>query len=156
MKQRDKLRQQVHPIYNDPEKLAKGIKELERRLTTESLDRATENKIVKEIEQVKQSKPVFAKMDELSKKIESKKEEKSAAGGDLPELKKVIKNIKAEIDKIKQKEQIYVDDKSSFSTKIVTLKKKLDDAYSAIRLLRGDKNVAKEDFYSQMIEFEKQ
>jgi len=74
----------------------------------------------------------------------------------LPELKKVIKNIKAEIDKIKQKEQIYVDDKSSFSTKIVTLKKKLDDAYSAIRLLRGDKNVAKEDFYSQMIEFEKQ
>lgn len=74
----------------------------------------------------------------------------------MPELKKVIKNIKAEIDKIKQKEQIYVDDKSSFSTKIVTLKKKLDDAYSAIRLLRGDKNVAKEDFYSQMIEFEKQ
>jgi uncharacterized coiled-coil DUF342 family protein len=73
MKQRDKLRQQVHPIYNDPEKLAKGIKELERRLTTESLDRATELKIVKEIEQVKQSKPVFAKMDELSKKIESKK-----------------------------------------------------------------------------------
>lgn len=38
-KARDKLRQQVHPIYNDPEKLAKGIKELERRLTTESLDR---------------------------------------------------------------------------------------------------------------------
>lgn len=74
----------------------------------------------------------------------------------MPELKKVIKNIKAEIDKIKQKEQVYVDDKSSFSTKIVTLKKKLDDAYSAIRLLRGDKNVAKEDFYSQMIEFEKQ
>lgn len=74
----------------------------------------------------------------------------------MPELKKVIKNIKAEIDKIKQKEQVYVEDKSSFSTKIVTLKKKLDDAYSAIRLLRGDKNVAKEDFYSQMIEFEKQ
>lgn len=60
MKQRDKLRQQVHPIYNDPDKLAKGIKELERRLTTESLDRQTELKIVKEIEQVKKSKPVFA------------------------------------------------------------------------------------------------
>lgn len=38
-KQKDKLRAQVHQIYNDPEKLAKGIKELERRLTTESLDR---------------------------------------------------------------------------------------------------------------------
>lgn len=92
----------------------------------------------------------------MSKKIDSKKEEKSAAGVDLPELKKVIKNIKAEIDKIKQKEQVYVDDKTSYTSKIDTLKKKLDDAYSSIRLLRGDKNIAKEDFYSQMIEFEKQ
>jgi|688.fasta_scaffold146734_3 chromosome segregation ATPase len=38
-KQRDKLRLNVHPIYNNIDKLEKGVKELERRLTTQSLAR---------------------------------------------------------------------------------------------------------------------
>jgi len=67
----------------------------------------------------------------------------------------VITKIKAVINKIKEKEQVYVDDKSQFSNKIILMKKKIDDKYSEIRILQSDKNILKEDFYSQMIDYEK-
>lgn len=95
-------------------------------------------------------------MDDISHKIDLRRQEKNAAGVDLPELNKVIKNIKAVIDKIKEKEQVFVEDKSSFSNKIILLRKKLDDAYNNIRLTKTDKNILKEEFYSRMIDFEKQ
>lgn len=112
----------VHPIYNDPEKLLKGIKELERRLTTESLDRQTEKNIVKEIEQVKASKPIFAKMEELSKKHAVKKQEMLEAGVDLPDLNKVIAKIKATIYTVKEKETVFVDDKTTYVKKLDSMK----------------------------------
>ncbi len=67
----------------------------------------------------------------------------------------MITKIKAVINKIKEKEQVYVDDKSQFSNKIILMKKKIDDKYSEIRILQSDKNILKEDFYSQMIDYEK-
>lgn len=67
----------------------------------------------------------------------------------------MITKIKAVINKIKEKEQVYVDDKSQFSNKIILMKKKIDDKYSDIRILQSDKNILKEDFYSQMIDYEK-
>jgi hypothetical protein len=39
----------VHPIYNDEAKMTRGIKELEKRLTTTSLARAEEALLIKEI-----------------------------------------------------------------------------------------------------------
>lgn len=39
----------IHPIYNDREKLERGINELEKRLHTQSISRAEENSIIKEI-----------------------------------------------------------------------------------------------------------
>jgi len=39
----------VHPIYNDEAKMARGLKELDKRLTTTSLSRAEEALLIKEI-----------------------------------------------------------------------------------------------------------
>ena len=105
---------------------------------------------------MQQSRPIFAKIDELVKAQEKKKAEKIEASVELPELKKVIKNIKSKIDEIKQREKVFVDDKSSFDNKITLLKKVMDDKYIEIRLLRTEKNDLKEKFYSSMIEFELQ
>lgn len=67
----------------------------------------------------------------------------------------MIKKIKATINKIKEKETVYVNDKTQYSNKITLLKKKIDDKYSDVRMLQNDKNILKEDFYSQMIDYEK-
>lgn len=155
-KQRDKLRMQVHPIYNDPEKLVKGIKELERRLCTESLDRQTEKNIVREIEQVKSSRPVFAQIEEINQKQTVKKELKVEAGVELPELNKVISKIKATIEKVKEKESVFVESKSDYTKKIDVHKSEKISKLGLIRLLRTEKNMQKEDFYARMIEYELQ
>lgn len=49
----------IHPVYNDREKLERGINELEKRLHTQSISRAEENSIIKEIKQVKESDVYF-------------------------------------------------------------------------------------------------
>jgi chromosome segregation ATPase len=97
---------------------------------------------------VQKSAPIFGEINRVSLQIEQKRKEKTEAGIDLPELNKVITKIKAVINKIKEKEQVYVDDKSQFSNKIILMKSKIDDKYSQIRILQSDKNILKEDFYS--------
>ena len=64
-----KVRKNVHPIYNEESKLEKGVKELERRLTTTNWSRTDELKLIKEIEQVKASKPYFVKIAAIRQKI---------------------------------------------------------------------------------------
>jgi chromosome segregation ATPase len=97
---------------------------------------------------VQKSAPIFDQINRVSLQIEQKRKEKTEAAIDLPELNKVITKIKAVIDKIKEKEKVYVDDKSHFSNKIILMKSKIDDKYSQIRILQSDKNILKEDFYS--------
>jgi chromosome segregation ATPase len=97
---------------------------------------------------VQKSAPIFGEINRVSLQIEQKRKEKTEVGIDLPELNKVITKIKAVINKIKEKEQVYVDDKSQFSNKIILMKSKIDDKYSQIRILQSDKNILKEDFYS--------
>ena len=45
-----KVRKNVHPIYNEESKLEKGVKELEKRLSTTNWSRQDEAKLIKEIE----------------------------------------------------------------------------------------------------------
>lgn len=97
---------------------------------------------------MQKSAPIFDQINRVSLQIEQKRKEKTEAAIDLPELNKVITKIKAVIDKIKEKEKVYVDDKSHFSNKIILMKSKIDDKYSQIRILQSDKNILKEDFYS--------
>lgn len=97
---------------------------------------------------MQKSAPIFGEINRVSLQIEQKRKEKTEVGIDLPELNKVITKIKAVINKIKEKEQVYVDDKSQFSNKIILMKSKIDDKYSQIRILQSDKNILKEDFYS--------
>ena len=66
----------MHPIYNEENKMARGIKELEKRLHTTSLVRAEEQLIIKEINQVKESVPYFKKIEGINKKIAEFKKER--------------------------------------------------------------------------------
>lgn len=103
---------------------------------------------------MKASKPIFAQLEELVKKQNLKKQEKLEAGVDLPDLNKVITKIKATIEKIKEKETVFIEDKTQFTNKINHLKNDRIFKLGQIRTLRAEKNILKEDFYSRMIEYE--
>jgi chromosome segregation ATPase len=51
-KERAQELKKVHPIYNTPDKLKSGLKELNRRLTQTTLAKNDEMRVIKEIEQV--------------------------------------------------------------------------------------------------------
>lgn len=68
------MRKNVHPVYNDEAKLQKGVKELENRLATTNWSRIDENRLIKEIEQVKASRPFFVKIESLRAQIAEQKE----------------------------------------------------------------------------------
>lgn len=70
----EKQRKNVHPVFNEESKLEKGIRELERKLQTHSWSRQDEKKIIKEIEQVQNSRPFFSKIERLRAQIAELKE----------------------------------------------------------------------------------
>lgn len=84
--EREKTKEQknVHPIYNEESMMARGIKELEKRLHTTSLARAEEAIIIKEIKQVKESGPSFKKIDAIKDRINELKKERTEVQADLP------------------------------------------------------------------------
>lgn len=51
-KDRTAQRKQTHPVYNTPDSLTKGVKELEKRLTTSSLSNKEEKELIAQIEKI--------------------------------------------------------------------------------------------------------
>jgi len=86
----DKQRKNVHPIYNEESKLEKGKKELQHRLQTNSWSKHNEARLVKEISQVENSKPFFAKIEKLRAQISALKEEREGVKSSLAGPNKII------------------------------------------------------------------
>lgn len=85
-----KVRKNVHPIYNESAKLEAGIRELENRLQTNAWSKQDEAKLIKEIDQVKESKPYFKKVDMIRKQIAEEKEKREEVKKLLTPTNKII------------------------------------------------------------------
>jgi uncharacterized coiled-coil DUF342 family protein len=64
-RERDKLAKQCHQVYNTIDQLEKGVKALERRLTTNSLSNHDEKMLIQEMEKIKNSKPALLQREKL-------------------------------------------------------------------------------------------
>ena len=94
----EKQRKNVHPIYNAESKVEKGIKELETKLSTHSWSKSDEQRLLKEIQQVRNSRPFFEKMAEFQAKVTELKEERETAKRELDGPNKIIASLKKRID----------------------------------------------------------
>ena len=97
----------IHPVYNDREKLERGINELEKRLHTQSISRAEENSIIKEIKQVKESDVYFQKIDDINEKIKDLRKQRSEVHADLSPIIKIANQIKDKISKVKEEDKVF-------------------------------------------------
>ena len=104
----------IHPIYNDREKLERGINELEKRLHTQSISRAEENSIIKEIKQVKESDVYFQKIDDINEKIKDLRKQRSEVHADLSPIIKIANQIKDKISKVKEDDNVFGNEKKLF------------------------------------------
>lgn len=54
----------VHPVYNKLALIEKGVSELQKRMSTSTLDRLTERQLVAEIEKIKKSRPALQDIED--------------------------------------------------------------------------------------------
>ena len=116
----------IHPVYNDREKLERGINELEKRLHTQSISRAEENSIIKEIKQVKESDVYFQKIDDINEKIKDLRKQRSEVHADLSPIIKIANQIKDKISKVKEEDNVFGNEKKLFQMDLVNLNAKMD------------------------------
>ena len=58
-------------MYNRINLLESGIKDLEKRLSTTTLDRLTERQLIAEIDKIKKSRPVLDEIEKLRDEIKA-------------------------------------------------------------------------------------
>jgi chromosome segregation ATPase len=95
----------VHPIYNKLDKLDKGIKELERKLTVTSTTGKDEREIIKQMAFIKESRPYLEEIEVLREFINQKKKQKYDAGIDLTPLKEEAKELTKRINELKKSQE---------------------------------------------------
>ena len=113
-----------------------------------------ERKIIKEIETVEKSEPIFAQIDKLKASIIERKKEKQAIYDNLAPTNKIITELKAKITKVKQQEGKFEDAKQDIKHEITNLGSEMDRIQDKIRELRKENYDAKEEFYGQMCDYE--
>jgi len=100
-KQRGLHQRKLHPIYNRPDLVKRGVAVLEKELETTTKSKAAEKRLIADIDKVKNSEPVFDKIDEINERIQQLKDSKGGISAELPEIREICNRIKAEIDKVK-------------------------------------------------------
>lgn len=136
-----KAEKRLHPVYNKLDTLTKGIKKLEHDLQVASLTANQEKAMLKEIQQIKDSKPFIEELERIREDIFNKKKEKFEAGAGLGELKEETKSLKDTIGKVKKGKE----DKKTFKEKV---QKELDK-------INEDRNKFRNDILSVREEKEK-
>ena len=141
-------------MYNSPDKLKSGLKELNRRLTQTTLNPNDERRIIKEIELVEKSEPIFAEIDKIKVKINDKKKEKQEIYDNLAPTNKIINALKAEISKVKQNESKFENSRQDIKYQMTNINTELDKIQEKIKITINQRYEIKQDFYGKMCDYE--
>ena len=141
-------------MYNEESKLNAGVKELEQRLQTNAWSKNDEAKMIKEIEQVKASKPFFKKIEAIRAQIAAVKEQREEAKKALTPTNKIISSLKEKIGSVKKNETVFDERKKLKEYDLINVNKKIEDLLEKIGDLKGKKRQAKETFYGEMCDYE--
>lgn len=83
-----------HPTYNTAEDLDKGVRILNRRLETNTFSSQKENELIKEINQIKNSKPTIEKITKLRSRIQELRQAQRQDTESLPQLNRKLDGIR--------------------------------------------------------------
>mmetsp|Transcript_25986 Transcript_25986/g.34794 ORF Transcript_25986/g.34794 Transcript_25986/m.34794 type:complete len:160 (-) Transcript_25986:1376-1855(-) len=150
----DKQRKNVHPIYNEESKLEKGKKELQHRLQTNSWSKHDEARLVKEIAQVENSKPFFAKIEKLRAQISALKEEREGVKSSLAGPNKIIASLKQRITDQKGEENKFDCSKKLQQYDLTNVSTRIEKCLEKTREFNKKKYDLKEAFYGSMCDYE--
>lgn len=148
------MRKNVHPVYNEAEKLGPGVQALEHRLHTVTWSKQDEARLIKEIELVKNSAPFFKKIEGVRARIADLRAQREAVKKSIEPTNKIIGRLKDRIDTVKKSESVFVNEKKLKEYDLINVGKQIEDVLEKIRNLKKKKWDAKETFYGQMCDYE--
>lgn len=145
---------QCHPTYNNLDDLEKGEKILNRRIETNTLTSQKERDLIREIKQIKDSRPFIIQKAKLQAEIDSLRQKQKKDSEELPAINKMLDSIKQRIEKVKGKTTAIEDTKVSYQDQLSQIEHKQTKIREQIAKLKADKLAAKEAYYSEMIVYE--
>lgn len=92
----------MHATAHTVDDVNQEIKDCERRLTTTSMNRQAEVKLIKEIEVLKKSIPLAVRFSEIDPKMKELKTQKNNAWAEMKEIRKKEDAINVEVEKIRK------------------------------------------------------
>lgn len=149
-----KLTAKCHPTYNTLEDLDKGQKILNRRIETNTLTSQKEKEIIKEIAQIKNSKPLIEQKIKLQRQIDELREKQKKDSEELPNINKILGGIQQRIEAVKKQHSEIDGQKANYSQQLEQLDHKRTKIREQIAKIKEEKQKAKEVYYGQMIEYE--
>ena len=121
-----KQRRNIHPEYNTVELLNKGLKDLDKRMTQHTISKNEETRIMREMDQIKKSRPVFDEIEKLNQQVIELKKEKQEVYDSLAPTKKIIAQIQEKISKVQKQDDEFEDDKQYKRNDMTKIQNRLD------------------------------
>lgn len=109
IKKKELLQKKIHKVYNTSELVPKGLKELRKKLETNSGTHKEEAILIKEIDQLKASIPAIEEKEEIEAKINVIYKAKKEASKNLPAILQEMKTLKEEIDELKKGQEVKIE-----------------------------------------------
>ena len=123
-------------------------------MTTNDWGRAEEERLIKEIDMVKQSRPFFAKIERTRKEFNDLKEERERVKKSMEPTNKIIRALNEQINKVKLEDNVFNDKKQTKQYALTNIKTKISNVLERQKELKEKRLKAKETFYGQMCDYE--
>lgn len=154
--QREILMKKIDRTFNTEELVPKGIKEQDKKLHTSSGGKVLEQKVIKQIEFLKNSVESIKKKEKVDVIINEQNAAKKKAGTGLQPIKAEMKQLQKEIDVIKSQQDAKHESKENFDKQLDEInerRKKLRDSRDK---LYKEKEELRDNYYGALVVFQKQ
>lgn len=151
-----KAEKKINPAYNKVDLIDKGIKELERKLTTTSTDGKQEKQLIKEMQFIRDSRPFIEEVTLLKDLIFKKKKEKYDVSVPIQALKEEQKALQTKIDAFKKSQDQAKESKEQIQKALDKINSDRNALRQGIEELRAQKVKLREDFYTKLLAYERQ
>ena len=105
-------------------------------MTTNDWGRAEEERLIKEIDMVKQSRPFFAKLERTRQVFKDLKEEREQIKKSMEPTNKIIRALNEQINKVKLEDNVFYDKKQTKQYALTNIKTKISTVLERQKELR--------------------
>ena len=123
-------------------------------MTTNDWGRAEEERLIREIDMVKGSRPFFVKLERTRKELTDLREEVKRMKEAMAPTNKIIRALNERINKVKEEDNVYDKKKQSKQYDLTNIKTRINVVLERQRDLKEKRRKVKEDFYGQMCDYE--